>query len=377
MTKQAQIAALVLAVGLVAAAQDSSSRIYRSGSAWIEETTGTLPATRMLKIKTVVGAIHVAGGQQGSITYTIRRQVHASSEDGARREFARIRVSTSSSGDTSTIRGEESSGRGSLDIDVHVSSQVSVVRAKTGCGQIGVKGISGTVEVSTGGDTIRLDDISGDVRASSGGGSIEVGKIGGNVHVNTGGGDIRVQSSGGQVVAISGGGSLFVGTANSMTLETAGGSIKVDRCSGDVKASTGGGTVELTEVGQAQVESGGGSIRIASVHGSLRAETSSGPIVAYLTPNSGAFADSRLETSMGDIVVYIPENLGINIRAAVEAAGKAGISSDFPLKVVFGDQRWGPREAYAEGSVNGGGPLLHVHTSTGSIEFKRKDKERN
>jgi hypothetical protein len=32
----------------------------------------------------------------------------------------------------------------------------------------------------------------------------------------------------------------------------------------------------------------------------------------------------------------------------------------------------GPREFYAEGNLNGGGPLLHVHTTAGNIEIKRE-----
>ena len=32
----------------------------------------------------------------------------------------------------------------------------------------------------------------------------------------------------------------------------------------------------------------------------------------------------------------------------------------------------GPREVFAEGSLNGGGPVLHVHTASGNIQFLRK-----
>jgi hypothetical protein len=73
--------------------------------------------------------------------------------------------------------------------------------------------------------------------------------------------------------------------------------------------------------------------------------------------------------------VYIPDGLGITIRAAVEAARGQGIQTDFPEIKVHGSSDYGPREFYAEGSLNGGGPVLHVHTSTGNISFKRKAKE--
>jgi hypothetical protein len=111
------------------------------------------------------------------------------------------------------------------------------------------------------------------------------------------------------------------------------------------------------------------------VIGGIRAETGSGPIIATLARGGIAFTDSRLETSVGDIVVYIPDGLGITIRAAVEAARGQGIQTDFSEIKVHGSNDYGPREFYAEGSLNGGGPVLHVHTSTGNISFKRKAKE--
>jgi hypothetical protein len=150
----------------------------------------------------------------------------------------------------------------------------------------------------------------------------------------------------------------------------------VGRCDGQIKASTGGGSIELKDIdGPAQVDSGGGSIRVGPVRGGLQVNTGSGPIVVDLAKGGEAFTDSRLETSAGDIVVYIPDDLAVTIRAAVEVARGFGIRSDFPaVKVTNGDQRWGPHETFAEGSLNGGGPVLHVHTTNGTIEFKRKNK---
>jgi hypothetical protein len=87
------------------------------------------------------------------------------------------------------------------------------------------------------------------------------------------------------------------------------------------------------------------------------------------------FTDSRLETSVGDIVVYVPDGLGVTVRAAVEVARGEGIVSDFPDLKISRPSGYGPRETFAEGSLNGGGPVLHVHTTTGNIEFRRKSKD--
>jgi DUF4097 and DUF4098 domain-containing protein YvlB len=156
-----------------------------------------------------------------------------------------------------------------------------------------------------------------------------------------------------------------------MSLQTAGGWIQVSKCQGQVKAETGGGSIELRDIlGEAQIESGGGGIKVGPIRGGVRAETGSGPIIATLAGGKN-FTDSRLETTVGDITVYVPDGLGVTVRANVDAARGAGIRSDFPL-TISSSNSVGPREAFAEGSINGGGPVLHLHTSTGNIAIMRK-----
>jgi DUF4097 and DUF4098 domain-containing protein YvlB len=178
------------------------------------------------------------------------------------------------------------------------------------------------------------------------------------------------------VTAKSGGGNLNIGWAKVMTLQTGGGSIRVTKCDGKIKAETGGGNVELNNIaGAAEIETAGGSIHIGPVQGGVRAQTGGGAILAKLAAGGAPFTASKLETQMGDIVVYVPEGLGVNVRAAVEAARSYGIRSEFgELKITSPTRNLGPREFYAEGSLNGGGPVLHVHTTTGNIEIKREAK---
>jgi DUF4097 and DUF4098 domain-containing protein YvlB len=160
-----------------------------------------------------------------------------------------------------------------------------------------------------------------------------------------------------------------------MTLETAGGSIRVIKCDGKIRAETGGGNIELNDIaGAADINTGGGSIHVGPVHGGVRAETSAGAIMAKLAANGATFTDSKLETQNGDIVVYVPEGLGVNVRAAVESARSYGIRSEFEGLKITGPRNLSPREFYAEGSLNGGGPVLHVHTTAGNIEIKREAK---
>ena len=209
-----QFAIMLLLASAAVVAQESTPRVYRSGYEWIEESTGSLAAAKSLRVKTSSGAIQVQGNQQNGVTYTVRKHVRASSEEGARREFGRLRIYASNSAEGGIIRGErENYVRGSIDFDIQLPRQISFVRLETGSGHLLARNITGKVEALTGGSAIQLDEIGGDVHARSGGGDIEIGKAGGDVRVETGGGGIHIGSAGGKVVAISGGGELSVGSA--------------------------------------------------------------------------------------------------------------------------------------------------------------------
>jgi hypothetical protein len=100
-----------------------------------------------------------------------------------------------------------------------------------------------------------------------------------------------------------------------------------------------------------------------------RAETGAGPITAEFL---GMGTDSTLQTSVGDVIVYIGPQARITVKAELEMANGHQISSDFPdLKITTDGGNYGPKNYYAQGSLNGGGALLRVRTMSGNIEFRR------
>lgn len=365
----------ILSAGQAAMAQ--SPRLFHTGSQWIQEISGTFSAGKTVKVKSSNGSIRIQGAQQSNITYTIREHVLAVTEDRARRELSHMKFTTYSSGDTVILQADcEGSKYSAIDFEIQVPAQTSLVRLETDGGSVSANGLSGRVEAKTGAGGIQLDKISGVISVSSGGGNIEIGKVGNDVQASTEAGSIRLASAAGHVTAKSGGGNLNIGWAKVMTLQTGAGSIQVTKCDGKIKAETAGGNIELNDIADtAEIETGGGSIHIGPVKGGVRAQTGAGAIMAKLASGGVPFTDSKLETSMGDIIVYVPEGLGVNVRAAVEAARSYGIHSEFgELKISSPSKGLGPHEYYAEGSLNGGGPLLHVHTTAGNIEIKRQAK---
>jgi len=386
-----KVGAALLLVLPLAAAQDT--RVYREGSNWAREISGNLAAAKNLRVKVDLGAVRVQGGSQPGIHYTVRNRAYAASEEKSRREFDAYKVSAYVRGDTAWIVAEWEGGsphKFSGEFSIDVPRDMDWVKIETDGGGITTSSISGRVDAESGGGSVRLEDIGGAINAETGGGSMEVSTAGSDVTLRTGGGSIRIDSAKGKINAETGGGSVTVVSGlQGAVLETGGGSIEVERCAGNVKASTGGGGIDLGDIGGGvEIDTGGGSIRLSSAKGPVRAETGGGSIELNSVPSAHAEtgaggiqahfvggtgrADSVLETSAGDIIVFLTPNLGISIRASIEVANGHTIRSDFPeLKITTEGGDWGPKTVSAEGSLNGGGPVLKVRTTMGDISFRR------
>ena len=388
------VAVVLLTLPLASAQQ---TRVYGDGGNWTQEITGSLAMVKNLKVKVDIGSVRVEGDSQQGINYVIRNHSYTGSEDRARREFENYKISAYVHGDTAWIVGDWQGGRPhkfSGDFVVNVPREMDEVKIETEGGNVSTSGIAGRVDAQSGGGTIRVDDIGGAINAETGGGSIDVGNVASDVNLHTGGGSIKVNSAKGKIEAESGGGSVnIVSGMQGAVLETGGGSIQVERCAGRVKASTGGGSIDLGDIGgPVEMETGGGSIRLSSAKGpvraetgggsielngvpSARAETAAGGITAKFVAANGEHHDSELETAAGDITVYLAPNVNISVRASIEVANGHSIRSDFPdIRVTTEGGDYGPKTVTAEGSLNGGGPVLKVRTTTGDISFRRASK---
>ena len=157
-----------------------------------------------------------------------------------------------------------------------------------------------------------------------------------------------------------------------MKVSTGGGSVDLSDVGGPAEIETGGGTIRLTSAkGHVHAETGGGGIELYGVP-SARAETGAGGITVKLVNTGGERHDSDLETGAGDITVYIASDVAINVRASVDMGNGHRITSDFSdIHVTSEGDQWGPKTLTAEGKLNGGGPMLKVHTSTGDICIKK------
>ena len=387
------LAGLLALLAPLAVAQET--HVSREGGVWSQEINGSLAAVKNLRVKVDMGSVVVRGGQQQGINYVVHTHFGNSSEQDARRQFEQYKVTAYVKGDTAWIVGDWQGGRRprhfSGDFSVTVPREMALVKLETAGGNVDASGLAGRVEAESGGGSMKLDDIAGGASAETGGGSIDIGTVSGDLGLRTGGGPIEVRHANGKVVAETGGGSVDIQAgAQGAIIETGGGSVQVRQCNGKVKVSTGGGSVDLSDVGgPAEIETGGGSIRLTSAKGHVHAETGGGGIELYGVPSAraetgaggitvklvntgGERNNSDLETSAGDITVYIANDVAINVRASVDMGNGHHITSDFSdIRIASEGDKWGPKTLTAEGKLNGGGPMLKVHTSSGDICFKR------
>jgi len=78
-----------------------------------------------------------------------------------------------------------------------------------------------------------------------------------------------------------------------------------------------------------------------------------------------------VETGAGDITVFIAADVAVNVRASVDMGSGHHITSEFPDIHVSSEGNQWEKTLTAEGKLNGGGPTVKVHTSSGDICIRR------
>jgi TonB family protein len=240
--------------------------------------------------------------------------------------------------------------------------------------------------LETQGGHITIGDVTGDLRATTAGGHIMTGNIEGDAILHTGGGHIHTGRVAGAATLDTGGGNIHVRSAgSSVTANTAGGQIDFGAAAGIIRAHTGGGAVRIERFsGPTAVEASGGSLFLRQVDGPLRVSAATGNITAWFTDNTepGAMiaakgvrkmrGASQLTSGNGDIIVYLPRELAVTIDAVVKQGGAHRIVADLslPLRVSCQDSASGVRALHCEGSLNGGGEILHLKAVSGNILLK-------
>jgi hypothetical protein len=389
MKQVASLSFLVLGCAASVAAQ-SELGITREGADWVRIVRGMIDShSDRLRVETT-GNVTLRGAATRPSSYTLTMRVRAGGAREAEALLDRVSVKTGTEGGWTYI--EVTPPRqvtGNLELTVTGPRGLRQVRAETrggnvqasdwdgdleaqsAGGSIAADRIRGASELRTAGGDIQVGNVSGPLRCFSGGGGIRVENAGAEARLDTAGGDIFVHQAGGPVQASTGGGNIRVESARStVAARTAGGLIQVQQADGPVTAESSGGAIQVNSANGVRCESAGGAIRLRNVAGAVHAFANSGSILAELV-SGHSLADSVLSTNAGDITVLIPSNLALTVQAVNESGGSGRINSDFPQVRPRAGGFPGAGPMVAEGALNGGGPMLRVNVTGGTIYLRR------
>jgi DUF4097 and DUF4098 domain-containing protein YvlB len=143
-------------------------------------------------------------------------------------------------------------------------------------------------------------------------------------------------------------------------VRTGDGSIRLRDVRGSLRVDTGDGSIEGGNLGGAlDAHTGDGSMRLDGLFSDVRLRTGDGSIQLTALPGSSMHSNWELNSGDGSITVSVPKNLSADVQLRT---GDGHIKTDLPLTVSDFHSR---REIH--GKLNGGGPLLSIHTGDGSI----------
>jgi hypothetical protein len=382
--------ALGLACWGLAGAQTESA-ITRDGGYWVRTIQGAMDASAAdrLRVETT-GNVTLRGTAAEQSTYSLTIRVRAGDAREAEALLRQVNVKTGTEGGWAYLKVTPprtvSSG---LELIVSGSRGLRQVWAETRGGNVQASDFDGDLEARSAGGRIAADRIRGHSELRTAGGDIEVGTVSGPLRCYSGGGEIRVENAGaaalletaggeifvhqveGPIQATTGGGNIRVErAASTVNARTSGGLIQVQQADGPVTAESSGGAIQVNSAKGVRCESAGGAIRLRNVAGAVHAFANSGSIMAELV-SGRSMADSILSTNAGDITVLIPSNLALTVQASNESGGAGRINSDFPQIRARTGGLPGVGPLMAEGALNGGGPLLRVNVTGGTIYLRR------
>ncbi len=189
-----------------------------------------------------------------------------------------------------------------------------------------------------------------------------------SVDLNTSGGDITVGDLDGTVRARTSGGEIRLGKiAADIDASTSGGNVRLDEGLGNVRLATSGGNISAGRVaGPADLKTSGGDIRVDEVENTLLAHTSGGDVRAVF--KGSIKGDCSLSTSGGEVKATVGGAAGFRLEAST--SGGEVNAAGLTITIESGGQG----KSRLSGAVNGGGPLLKLHSSGGDIVVaSRKD----
>jgi DUF4097 and DUF4098 domain-containing protein YvlB len=424
------IALLILALALVCAGIGAVAFFAANGgfptnnpfdrqniSAVIEESkTLEVDPEKILTLKVVdeAGSVSITGADVDTVQITAVKTAFDSSQARADEEVKGVKYTIQQTADTVTLRYEIpdsmnfSNNVNTVDFIVTVPTEV-LVDIDGSMGEVSVAGTKGNVDIKNDFGKITVDNVegalsvetnSGEVEATSikaGTGEIDLHSDFGPITLeNANARDITVDSNSGTItfseVRATGeltgqtdfGNVVFEnGNAGSLHVETSSGTVRLTKIRVTrqifVKNEFGGIELEQAAAASYDLHTNSGGISAEDVKGKVKAGTDFGNIVIGnaqdvtldLQTNSGTIefkgslgtGPHLVKSDFGAINLTLPGDSKLNVDLSTDFGT---IKSDLPITVTLTETSDSSGDEIS-GSVNGGGDLLTVQTSSGGV----------
>jgi hypothetical protein len=156
------------------------------------------------------------------------------------------------------------------------------------------------------------------------------------------------------------------GLHGDITIHTSDGGQELADLSGNLKLHSSDGHLRVRNAsGTLEARSSDGNQDISGAFTSLQLHSSDGSITLELAEGSQLSADSRIESSDGSVTLRLPKSFPAELAVSTS---DGSIQSTLPL-VVEGYNSKGNSGHNIRGKFNGGGSLLTIHTSDGSVQL--------
>jgi putative adhesin len=151
-----------------------------------------------------------------------------------------------------------------------------------------------------------------------------------------------------------------------LNIHTSDGNQVLERISGDLKLRSSDGHLRLNSgAGNLEAKTSDGNLDISGAFTALQLHSSDGSITIELAEGSRLNAESRIESHDGSVSLRLPKSFSAELAVS---SSDGSIESNLPL-VVEGYNSNGNSGHAIHGKFNGGGSLLTIHTSDGSVHL--------
>lgn len=170
-------------------------------------------------------------------------------------------------------------------------------------------------------------------------------------------------------------GSITVeGVEGPIELRTADGSVTALKVKGDVRADTGDGRIKIEDVeGRCDLTTGDGSVSVRGQLTDLKVRTGDGSVTVRALPGSRMRTDWDIETGDGAVLLMLPPSFDAELDAFT-GDGRVRIADLVSDVRLDRDAKGRNRSRQSlRTRLGGGGHLLTIRTSDGSIALKAVD----